>query len=102
MVMKNPLASNALYIRALAAPFTVNTIPEGTLKALANHGDIPTLKRTDGGYCEEVLTQFAAAGIDIHALARQLQIDAAMSFVKSWDELMRALTSKGDALRKNG
>ena len=97
---KDPLASDVLYIRALAAPFTVNTMPEGTLKALADHGDIPTLMRADGGNCEEVLTQFAAAGIDIHALARQLQTDTASSFVKSWNELMRVITSKGAALAK--
>ena len=66
---KDPLASDVLYIRALAAPFTVNTMPEGTLKALADHGDIPTLMRADGGDCEEMLTKFAGAGIDIHALA---------------------------------
>ena len=66
---KDPLASDVLYIRALAAPFTVNTMPEGTLKALADHGDIPALMRADGGNCEEVLAQFAEAGIDIHALA---------------------------------
>ena len=59
---KDPLASDVLYIRALAAPFTVNTIPEGTLKALADHGDIPSLLQADGGNCEEVLTQFAAGG----------------------------------------
>jgi len=99
---KDPLASDVLYIKALAAPFTVNTMPEGTLKALADHGDIPTLMRADGGNCEEVLTQFAAAGIDIHALARQLQTDAASSFVKSWNELMRVITSKGAALSKEG
>ena len=99
---KDPLASDVLYIKALAAPFTVNTMPEGTLKALADHGDIPTLMRADGGNCEEVLTQFAAAGIDIHALARQLQTDAASSFVKSWNELMRVITSKGAALTEKG
>ena len=77
-------------------------MPEGMLKALADHGDIPTLMCADGGNCEEVLTQFAAAGIDIHALARQPQKDAADSFVKSWNELMRVITSKGAALAKNG
>jgi transaldolase len=97
---KDPLASDVLYVRALAAPFTVNTMPEGTLKALADHGDIPTLMRADGGNCEEVLAQFAAARIDIHALAAQLQQDAASSFVKSWNELMRVITSKGAALNK--
>jgi len=92
---KDPLASDVLYIKSLAAPFTVNTMPEGTLKALADHGDIPSLMRADGGNCEEVLTQFAAAGIDIHALASKLQTDAASSFVKSWNELMAVIDTKG-------
>jgi transaldolase len=95
---KDPLASDVLYIGALAAPFTVNTMPEGTLKAFADHGEIQTLMQADGGNCEEVLEQFAAAGIDIDALARQLQTDGATSFVKSWNELMRVITSKGAAL----
>jgi transaldolase len=95
---KDPLASDILYIQALAAPFTVNTMPESTLKALADHGDIPTLMRSDGGNSEELLQQFAAAGIDIHALARKLQKDAADSFVKSWKELMRVIASKSTIL----
>jgi len=99
---KDPLASDVLYIKALAAPFTVNTMPEGTIKALADHGDIPTLMRADGGNCEELLTQFAGAGIDIHALASKLQKDAAASFVKSWNELIAVIESKGAALKKNG
>ncbi len=97
---KDPLASDILYIRALAAPFTVNTMPENALKALADHGDVPTLMRADGGNCEEVLKQFAAAGIDVHALARKLQKDAAESFVKSWKELMKVIASKGATLEK--
>jgi len=92
---KDPLASDVLYIKALAAPFTVNTIPEGTLNAFADHGDIPSLMRADGGNCEEQLTQFAAAGVDIHALAQQLQKDGAASFVKSWKELMAVIDTKG-------
>ena len=96
---KDPLASDVLYIQSLAAPFTVNTMPEGTLKALADHGDIPSLMRADGGNCEDILTQFAAAGIDIHALAGKLQTDAAASFVKSWNELMAVIDSKGAALK---
>src|SRR5439155_4543179 len=66
---KNPKASDDLYIKALAAPFTVNTMPEGTLKALADHGELGTILSADGGDCEEVLAQFAKAGIDIDALA---------------------------------
>ena len=96
---KDPLISDVTYIRALAAPFTVNTIPEGTLKALADHGDVPTLMRADGGTCEEVLKQFAEAGVDVHALAQRLQKDGADSFVKSWNELMGVIASKSAALK---
>jgi transaldolase len=97
---KDPLASDVLYIKALAAPFTVNTMPENALKALADHGDIPALMRADGGNCEEVLKRFAVEGIDIHALARKLQSDAAQSFVKSWNELMRVIASRSATLGK--
>ena len=95
---KDPMASDVMYIKSLAAPFTVNTMPEGTLKALADHGDITTLLRADGGDCEAVLARFAAAGIDVYALATQLQQEGAKSFVKSWNELMAALGSKTTAL----
>ena len=84
---KDPKASDVLYVKALAAPFTVNTMPEGTLKALADHGEIGTILPADGGDCEEVLAQFAKAGIDVDALAAQLQDEGAKSFVKSWNDL---------------
>ena len=67
---KDPKASDVLYIKALAAPFTVNTMPEGTLKALADHGELGAILPADGGDCEEVLAQFAKAGIDVDALGR--------------------------------
>ena len=96
---KDPKASDVLYIKALAAPFTVNTMPEGTLKALADHGELGTILPADGGDCEEVLAQFAQAGIDVNALAAQLQDEGAKSFVKSWNELMAVITSKSAALK---
>ena len=65
---KDPKASDVLYVKALAAPFTVNTMPEATLKALADHGEIGAILPADGGDCEEVLAQFAKAGIDVDAL----------------------------------
>ena len=99
---KDPQASDVLYIKALAAAFTVNTMPEGTLKALADHGEIGPLMPVDGGDCEEVLTEFAKAGIDIAALAAQLQDEGAKSFVKSWNELMAVIASKSAALAKAG
>ena len=96
---KDPKASDVLYIKALAAPFTVNTMPEGTLKALADHGELGTILPADGGDCEEVLGQFAKAGIDVESLAARLQDEGAKSFVKSWNELMAVITSKSAALK---
>jgi transaldolase len=97
---KDPKASDILYIKALAAPFTVNTMPEGTLKALAEHTELGPMLPADGGDCEEVLAQFAKAGIDVDALAAQLQDEGAKSFVKSWDELMTVIASKSAVLKK--
>src|SRR6478752_6139796 len=99
---KDPKASDVLYIKALAAPFTVNTMPEGTLKALADHGDLSEIMSADGGDCEAVLDQFAAAGIDIDDLAARLQDDGAKSFVSSWKELMEVIASKSATLAKAG
>jgi transaldolase len=95
---KDPKASDILYIKALAAPFTVNTMPEGTLKALAEHTDLGPILPEDGGDCEEVLSKFAKAGIDVDALAAQLQDEGAKSFVKSWNDLMTVIRSKSAAL----
>jgi len=95
---KDPKASDILYIKSLAAPFTVNTMPEGTLKALAAHTELGELLPADGGNCEEVLAQFAKAGIDVDALAARLQDEGAESFVKSWNDLMAVISSKSAAL----
>jgi transaldolase len=97
---KDPAASDILYIKALAAPFTVNTMPEATLKALGDHGDIGALLPADGGDCEEVLARFGKAGVDVDALAARLQDEGAKSFVKSWNELMAVIASKSAALQK--
>ena len=96
---KDPQASDVLYVKALAAPFTVNTMPEGTLKALAEHGELGSILPADGGDCEEVLARFAQAGIDVDALGAQLQEEGAKSFVKSWNELMTVITSKSATLK---
>jgi len=98
---KDPKASDVLYIKALASPFTVNTMPEGTLKALADHGELGAILPADGGDCEEVLAQFAKAGVDVDALAAQLQDEGAKSFVKSWNELMEVIISKSNALKRS-
>jgi transaldolase len=97
---KDPAASDILYVKALAAPFTVNTMPEATLKALARHSQLGSILSPDGGGCEAVLEQFAQAGIDVDALASRLQEDGAKSFVKSWNELMRVIASKAEELLK--
>ncbi len=96
---KDPKASDVLYVKALAAPFTVNTMPEATLKALVGHDELGTVLSPDGGDCEKVLTQFANAGINVDALAAQLQDEGAKSFVNSWNELMEVITSKSAALK---
>jgi transaldolase len=75
-------------------------MPEGTLKALADHGEIGEGLPVDGGDCEEVLAQFGKAGIDVNALAAQLQEEGAKSFVNSWHELMEVINSKSAALGK--
>jgi transaldolase len=97
---KDPAASDVLYIKALAAPFTVNTMPEGTLKALANHGALGGILAADGGDSDEVLDRFAAAGIHVDALASQLQDEGAKSFVKSWQDLMEVIVSKSADLER--
>jgi transaldolase len=98
---KDPKASDILYIKALAAPFTVNTMPEATLKALATHTELGELLPTDGGNCEEVLAQFAKAGVDVDGLAAQLQSEGAESFDKSWNDLMTVISSKSASLDKS-
>jgi len=98
---KDPKASDILYVKALAAPFTVNTMPEATLKALADHGQLGSILAADGGDCEEVLAQFAKAGIDVDALAKQLQDEGAKAFVRSWQELMAVIDSRASALKES-
>jgi transaldolase len=97
---KDPQASDVLYVKALAAPLTVNTMPEGTLKALADHGDVGPLLPADGGDAEEMLERFAKVGVDVDALAAQLQDEGAKSFVKSWHELMNVIAAKSADLGK--
>jgi transaldolase len=98
--IKDPKASDVLYVNTLAAPFTVNTMPEGTLKALAEHGDVGTTLPADGGDSEEELARFADAKIDVHALSRQLQDEGAKSFVKSWNDLLGVISSKSALLKR--
>jgi transaldolase len=97
---KDPKASDILYIKALTSPFTVNTIPEATLKALADHGEIGPVMAADGGDCEKVLAEYAKTGINVDSLAAQLQDEGAKSFVKSWNELLAVIASKSAAFKK--
>ncbi|MEO8754178.1 MAG: transaldolase [Casimicrobiaceae bacterium] len=96
---KDPKASKTMYIEALAAPLTVNTMPEGTLLDTFDNGNIGAETPASGGDCESVLAQFKPAGVDIDALATQLQNEGADSFVKSWNELMAVLASKTATLK---
>jgi transaldolase len=97
---KDPHASDVLYVKALAAPFTVNTMPEATLKALADHGEIGAALPVDGGNAEEVLASFSDGGVDVDAVAARLQDEGAKAFVKSWNELLDVIASKSGVLAK--
>ena len=96
---KDPKASDILYIKGLAAPNTVNTMPEATLKAMADHGEIAGVLPPDGGDCEQVLAKFAKTGVDVDALAEQLQTEGAKSFVDSWKDLLSVIASKSAVLQ---
>ncbi len=94
--------SDVLYVKSLAAPHSVNTMPEKTLLALADHGEIGAMLPHDGGDAEEVLDRFTQAGVDLEALAADLQRDGAAAFVKSWDDLLACLLEKSATLRQAG
>jgi transaldolase len=96
---KDPKASDVLYIGALAAPNTVNTMPEETLLAFAERGKVGGVLPRDGGDCEHVLADFAKAGIKTDALAARLQLEGAKAFVDSWQDLLNAIESKSEALK---
>jgi transaldolase len=97
---KDPSVSDIIYVKALAAPFTVNTMPEATLIALEKHNELGSIMAADGGDCEEILKQFTGAGIDVDTLGVKLQDEGAKSFVKSWNELMGVIESKSSTLQK--
>jgi transaldolase len=96
---KDPKASDVLYIEALAAPFTVNTMPDGTLKAFADHGKVGAAMPPDGGDSEKVLADFGKAGVDADALGARLQKEGAEAFSKSWADLMNVIASKSAELQ---
>jgi transaldolase len=95
---KDPKVSPTLYVEALAAPDTIDTMPEKTLLAFASQGKVGSAMPADGGDSEKVLARFADAGIDIDALAHKLQLEGAQSFVKSWNELLQSIADKSATL----
>lgn len=99
---KDPAASDVLYVAALAAPFTVNTMPEATLKAFAEHGEIKSALSGGNENAEETLALFSRSGIDLRELGAQLQDEGANAFVKSWGDLMDVIASKCSELKKTG
>jgi transaldolase len=96
---KDPKASDVLYISALAAPNTVDTMPEETLLAFGEHGKIGGVIARDGGNCEQVLAAFSNSGIDLAKLGADLQSEGATSFDDSWKELLGSIESKSKALK---
>ena len=96
---KDPKAPDTLYIESLASPLTVNTMPEATLKAFADHGKLGAPIPASGGDSEAVLNEFANAGVDVDELAARLQDEGADSFDKSWNDLLKVISSKSAALR---
>ena len=97
---KDATVSDILYVKALAAPYTVNTMPEATLKALARHTMLGSILPADGGDCERVLEQFEREGVDLDALAVRLQKEGVQAFAKSWDGLMGVIASKSSLFKK--
>jgi transaldolase len=99
---KDPKAPDTLYVTGLAAPYTVNTIPEKTLHAFADHGEVGAMLPPDGGDADDVLARFRAAGVDVDALALDLQKKGAAAFVTSWDSLLACIAEKRASLRRAG
>jgi transaldolase len=96
---KDPKAPDDLYLHSLGAPFTVNTVPEKTLRAFYDHGHSAKAMPADGGDSESTLAQFSAAGVDVDALAAKLQTDGAKSFVAAWNDLIAHIDQQSAALR---
>jgi len=95
---KDPAAPDTLYVSGLAAPLTVNTMPDGTLEAMHDHGELGDPLPADGGDCDEVLAAFGVAGVDVAALAAKLQVDGAASFVAAWNDLIGHIGSQSAAV----
>ena len=96
---KDPEAPDTLYIEALAAPDTINTIPDKTLLAFADHGQVKDMLPADGGDAERVIDEFRRAGVDDAAVADRLQVEGAQAFDKSWRDLLECIAAKSEALK---
>ena len=96
---KDPKAPDTLYVHGLGAPFTIDTMPEATLLAFCDHGEVGEPMPADGGDCDATLAEFAAAGIDVDELAAKLQADGAKSFVDAWNDLMARIEQQSVAVR---
>ncbi|MBS1214271.1 MAG: transaldolase, partial [Proteobacteria bacterium] len=96
---KDPQASDYLYVKALASPNTVNTMPEGTLLKFGEHGELGRILSAGGGESDEVVYALERQGIDMDELAAQLQKEGAESFVKSWDEMMGVVAKKAQTFK---
>jgi len=99
---KDPDAAETLYVEALAAPFTINTMPDKTLLAFAEHGEVGDPLPSDGGDSEELLGEFEAAGVDVAELASRLQREGAETFDASWSELLQSIDEKSRKLAATG
>ncbi len=95
---KDPAASDTLYVYGLAAPFTINTMPDATLQAFYDHGEVGTPMPADGGDCDAMLARFRDAGVDVAELAAKLQADGAKSFVAAWNDLLERISAQRTAL----
>jgi transaldolase len=99
---KDPTASDTLYVEALAAPDTINTIPEKTLQAFADHGQVNGALPVDGGDAEDAIAEFAHHRVDERTLAARLQREGTEAFDKSWQDLLECITTKGAKLKQDG
>jgi len=99
---KDPDASDTLYVEGLAAPFTINTMPDKTLLAFADHGEVGEPIPPDGGEADQVLADYQSAGFDTDELAARLQREGAEAFVKSWNDLLESIESERRRLAATG
>jgi len=99
---KDPSASDVLYVEALAAPDTIDTLPEKTLHAFADHGKVAGVMPVDGGDAEAEIAAFTKAGIDVDAVSSQLQREGGDAFAKSWNDLLERIAAKSEVLKKAG